>query len=140
VIRYLLDTNVVSELRKVKPHGAVVAWLASLRPEQILISAVTMAELQTGVKLTYRQDPVKASDIESWLMSLEMSFAFVPMDAACFKVWARLMAGRPDTLRVDAMIAATARVHGLTVATRNEKDFKHLGVEIVNPFQTIEPK
>jgi predicted nucleic acid-binding protein len=64
-----------------------------------------------------------------------MSFAFVPMDTACFREWSRLMTGRTSTLRDDAMIAATGRVHGLTVATRNERDFKHLGVEIVNPFK-----
>lgn len=135
MIRYLLDTNVVSELRKTKPHGAVLAWLSSLRPEQILIPAVTMAELQTGVELTRRQDPAKAQEIESWLLSLEMTFACVPMDAACFREWARLMTGRPDALRSDAMIAATARVHGFEVATRDESDFKHLGVKVVNPFK-----
>ena len=135
MIRYLLDTNVVSELRKTKPHGAVVAWLETLRVEQILVSAVTMGELQTGVELTRCQDATKAREIESWLISVEMTFAFVPMDASCFREWSRLMAGKPDALREDAMIAATARIHGFTVATRDEKDFKHLGVEIVNPFR-----
>jgi predicted nucleic acid-binding protein len=135
VIRYLLDTNVVSELRKTKPHGAVVAWLEILHVEQILVSAVTMGELQTGVELTRRQDPAKAREIESWLTSVEMSFAFVPMEPACFREWSRLMAGKPDALREDAMIAATARVHGFRVATRDEKDFRHLGVEIINPFK-----
>jgi predicted nucleic acid-binding protein len=136
VIRYLLDTNMVSELRKTKPHGAVVAWLKTLGVEQIFLSAVTMGELQTGVELTRRQDPTKAREIEAWLISLEMSFAFVPMDPACFREWSLLIAGKPDTLREDAMIAATARVHGFTVATRDEKDFKRLGVEIINPFKS----
>jgi predicted nucleic acid-binding protein len=135
VIRYLLDTNVISEARKTRPHGAVVAWMAVLRPEQIFLSAVTIGELQDGVELTRKQDVAKASEIEGWLSSLEMSFAFLPMDTACFREWSRLMAGRPDSLREDAMIAATARVHGFTVATRDEKDFKHLAVDIVNPFK-----
>jgi predicted nucleic acid-binding protein len=135
VIRYLLDTDVISELRKTKPHGAVVAWLETLRVEQIFLSAVTMGELQAGVELTRRQDAAKAREIESFLTSVEMSFAFVPMDPACFREWSRLMAGKPEALREDAMIAATARVHGLRVATRDEKDFKHLGVEIINPFK-----
>ena len=134
--RYLLDTNVISELRKSRPHGAVVAWLETLRAEQIFLSAVTMGELQTGVELTRRQDPTKAREIESWLTSVEMSFAFVPMDPACFREWSRLMAGKPDALREDAMIAATARVHGFEVATRDEKDFKQFGVEIFNPFKS----
>lgn len=133
--RFLLDTNVISEMRKIKPHGGVVAWLETLRVEQIFLSAVTMGELQDGVELTRRQDPAKAREIESFLTSMEMSFAFVPMDHACFREWSRLMFGKPDALREDAMIAATARIHGFTVATRDEKDFKHLGVEIVNPFK-----
>jgi predicted nucleic acid-binding protein len=135
VTRFLLDTNVISELRKIKPHGAVVAWLQAASVGQIFLSAVTMGELQTGVELTRRQDPAKAHAIESFLTSVELSFAFVPMDPACFREWSRLMAGKPDALREDAMIAATARVHGFTVATRDEKGFKRLGVEIVNPFK-----
>jgi hypothetical protein len=135
VIRYLLDTNVISEVRKVRPHGGVIAWLETLRVEQIFLSAVTMGELQTGVELTRKQDLAKAQELESWLTSVEMSFAFVPMDSACFREWSRIMAGKPEGLREDAMIAATARVKGLTVATRDEKDFRHLGVEIVNPFK-----
>ncbi len=133
--RYLLDTNVISELRKVRPHGAVVAWLETLRVEQIFLSAVTMGELQAGVELTRKQNADKAREIESWLTSVEMSFSFLPMDPACFREWSRMMGGKTDVLREDAMIAATARIHGLTVATREEKDFKRLGVEILNPFK-----
>jgi predicted nucleic acid-binding protein len=136
VTRYLLDTNVISELRKTKPHGAVVAWLETLGVEQIFLSAVTMGELQAGVEKTRRQDGLKAREIELWLTSVEMSFAFVPMDPACFREWSRLMAGKPDALREDAMIAATARVHGFTVATRDEKDFKRLAVNVINPFKS----
>jgi predicted nucleic acid-binding protein len=125
VTRFLLDTNVISELRKIKPHGAVVAWMETLRLDQIFLSAVTMGELQDGVELTRRQDPARAREIESFLTSVEMSFAFVPMDSACFREWSRLMAGKPNALREDAM----------TVATRDEKDFKHLQIEIFNPFK-----
>ena len=133
--RYLLDTNVISELRRTKPHGAVVAWLEHLRVEQIFLSAVTMGELQAGVELARSQNAAKAREIDSWLTSVEMSFSFLPMDPACFREWSRMMAGKPNALREDAMIAATARIHGLTVATRDEKDFKYLGVEIFNPFK-----
>jgi predicted nucleic acid-binding protein len=135
VIRYLLDTNVISELRKIKPHGAAVAWLETLRAEQIFLSAVTMGELQTGVELTRRQDSAKAQELDSWLDFVESTFTLVPADAACFREWARLMSGKSIALGSDAMIAATARVHRFSVATRNEKDFKHLGVEILNPFK-----
>ncbi len=135
MIRYLLDTNVVSELRKTRPHGGVVNWLADLSDEQIFISVVTLAELQTGIELTRRQDPAKAADIQSWLDSIEISFACVSMDAQCFREWARLMVGKPDGLREDAMIAATARVHGYEVATR-DSDFRNLGVKTINPFRS----
>lgn len=91
---YLLDTNVVSELRKQRPHGGVVAWLA----------------LVAG------------------------AYNVLPMDAATFRAWARLMHRTSETLYEDAMIAATAKVHGLTVATRNVCDFNALGLDVFNPF------
>jgi toxin FitB len=142
VTRYLLDTNVVSELRKHKPHGAVVAWMRALRPEQTFLSAVTIGELQAGVELTRRNDEAKAREIEHWLDSVEDSFATVPMDAACFREWARMMSGKSPELIEDAsieetMIAATARVHGLSVATRNERDFWQFEVGVFNPFEFI---
>jgi toxin FitB len=133
--RYLLDTNVVSELRKTKPHGAVVAWMETLRPEQIFLSAVTIGELQAGVELTRRNNAAKALEIENWLNDVEASFSSLPMDSACFREWARLMAGKARELIEDAMIAATARVHGLDVATRNERDFLVFHVGAFNPFE-----
>jgi toxin FitB len=133
--RYLLDTNVVSEMRKPRPHGAVVAWLASLRDEQALLPAVAMGELQAGIELTRRYDPAKANAIELWVDQLEASYQVLPMDAATFREWGRLMHGKSDQLIEDAMIAATARIHDLTVATRNEADFKHFNVEVLNPFK-----
>ncbi len=132
---YLLDTNVVSELRKPRPHGAVLAWLNHLPDQQVFLSAVTLGELQAGVERTRRQDSQKALDIESWIEQLAGSHQILPMDASCFREWARLMEGRPDHLLEDVMIAATARVHQLTVATRNERDFRTLGVELLNPFR-----
>ncbi|MGA7217086.1 MAG: type II toxin-antitoxin system VapC family toxin [Candidatus Sulfotelmatobacter sp.] len=118
MIRYLLDTNVISEVRKTRPHGAVTSWLETLQVEQIFISAVTIGELQTGVELTRKRDPDKAAEIESWLIAVEMSYVFVPMDTACFREWARMVNGRSADLHVDGMIAATARVHGFIRATK----------------------
>ncbi len=134
--RYLLDTNVVSELRKPRPHGAVVAWLKNQDEEQLFLSAVTMGELQSGIERTRRQDPAKAEDIESWADQLAASFQILPMDTLCFREWGRILDRKPDRLLEDAMIAATARVHGLIVATRNEADFKQLDVRILNPFKS----
>jgi predicted nucleic acid-binding protein len=135
VIRYLLDTNIISEIHKPKPHGAVVAWFGGLRDEQVCLSAVTLLELQQGIERTRKQDDIKAAAIEVWVDELEKFSIVLPMDGRCFRVAARVMVGKQEELFYDAMIAATARVHGLTVATRNEKDFKHLGVEIINPFK-----
>jgi predicted nucleic acid-binding protein len=134
VKRFLLDTNVVSELWKPKAHGAVVAWLNHLRDEQLYLSAVTLGELQAGIERTRAQDTKKAQEIESWVDQLAASIQVLPMDARCFREWARLMNGKSDTLLEDAMIAATARVHGLAVASRNERDFATLGVTLLNPF------
>lgn len=133
--RYLLNTNVISELRKASPHGAVVAWIKTLRSEQIFLSAVTMGELQAGVEATRKNDAAKAIEIENWLTLIETSFTALPMDSVCFREWARLLSGKSTHLMEDAMIAATARVHGLHVATRNERDFRHLQVTVFNPFQ-----
>ncbi len=133
---YLLDTNVVSELRKPKPHGAVVAWLQSIEDSHLFLSAVTLGEIQAGIELTREQDAAKATEIESWLELLAGAYNVLPMDAAAFRHWAKLMHRKSDTLYEDAMIAATAKAHGLTVVTRNAADFKALGVEIFNPFKS----
>lgn len=133
--RYLLDTNIISEVRKPKPHGGVLAWIEGLREDQLYISAVTMGELQRGVERIRSQDKPKALGIESWLDQLERTSNVLPMDAACFREWARLMEGKSEHLLEDAMIAATARVHGLKVATRNENDFGLFRVDLVNPFR-----
>jgi len=132
--RYLLDTNVVSEVRKRKPHGAVVAWLRGLREDQVFLSAVTLGELQAGIELTRAQDADKAGEIEAWTDQLGDSYQILPMDTSCFREWARLMHGKSDRLIEDGMIAATARIHDLIVATRNEHDFTPFGVRVLNPF------
>jgi len=134
MIGYLLDTNVVSELRKTKPHGGVMAWVRELREEQLYLSAVTMGELQAGVERVRRHDSSKAGEIETWVDQLAESSQVLPMDTKCFREWGLLMEGKPDGLMEDAMIAATARVHDLVVATRNERDFKRLEVRVLNPF------
>ena len=134
--KYLLDTNVVSELRKPRPHGGVVGWLNDQLDDQLFLSAVTMGQLQAGVERIRRQDSSKANEIELWADQLAASYQILPMDTACFREWGRLIDQRPDELLEDAMIAATARVHDLVVATRNEVDFRQLRVRILNPFKT----
>lgn len=131
---YLLDTNVVSELRRVRPHGAVVKWLAGVPAEQLYLSAVTIGEIQSGIERIRERDEAKAAEIENWLEKVLVSYGVLPMDAGAFRVWGRLMHRRSDTLSEDAMIAATAIVHRLKVVTRNVRDFADLGVEVVDPF------
>lgn len=131
---YLLDTNVVSELRKPKPHGAVLQWIQDVSDADLHVSAVTIGEIQAGIELTRDQDEPKAAELEQWLEMVSGTFNVVPMDAPAFRAWARLMHKASDTLYEDAMIAATAKVHKFTVVTRNVADFKHFGVAILNPF------
>ena len=100
MIRYLIDANVVSELRKPKPYRAAVAWLQNLELGQGFFSAVTFGEIQKGVELTRRQDPVKANEIEAWAAQLERTSEIFPMDAACFREYARLRYRRSDTLAI----------------------------------------
>lgn len=131
---YLLDTNVVSELRRPRPHQAVLRWIADVPPDQLYLSVVTIGEIQAGIELTREQDAAKAAELENWLDLVLASYNVLPMDAPAFREWARLMHRRSDTLSEDAMIAATAKVHNLTVVTRNVRDFSELGVELQDPF------
>jgi len=131
---YLLDTNVVSELRRIKPHGGVVNWIQSIDDSELFISAVTLAEIQAGIEITKEQDPAKAREIETWLDQVADTFQVLPMDGGVFRRWARLMHRASDTLYEDAMIAATALTHNLQVVTRNVADFKSFGVALLNPF------
>lgn len=133
---YLLNANVVSELRKPKPHGAVVAWMQSAADADLHLSAVTLGEIQAGIELTREQDRAKAAEIEAWANLLTASYNILPMDGETFRMWARLMHRTPDALYEDAMIAATAKVHQLKVATRNIADFGGFEVELLNPFDS----
>lgn len=131
---YLLDTNVVSELRRARPHAGVVRWLSTLAPDEISVSAVTFGELQRGVEAARRTDAPKAREIEVWLEEGIAALPVLAMDREMFREWARLMHRRSAAHLEDAMIAATARVRGLSVATRNVADFRPFAVPVFNPF------
>jgi toxin FitB len=136
---YALDTNVISELRRSSCHGAVRAWRDSVSRHSISIPAIVIAELQDGVELTRRQNPIKAIELDGWIDRLMKAYAVIPMDGVLFREWSRLMVGQPSHLIQDAMIAATARIHHLVVVTRNVKDFEPFNVHVFNPF-TGKPK
>lgn len=131
---FLLDTNVISELRRTRPHPAVLAWLRSVADEHLHLSAVTIGELQAGVEITRDQDPRKAAEIEAWVEQVAGTYNVLDIDARIFRLWARLLHRRSDKLIEDAMIAATAAVHNLLVVTRNVRDFEQLGARTLNPF------
>ena len=131
----MLDTNVVSELRRPRPHPSVLEWFSGVRPEDLFLSAVTIGEIQAGIEIARIQDPDKAAELEAWLDDYGLGdFDILMMDVAAFREWARLIQRQSDTLVQDAMIAAIAVVHRLTVVTRNVRDFERLGVAVINPF------
>ena len=133
---YLLDSNVISELRKTKPHGAVVAWFQATGSADIGIPSIVLTELQAGAEITRRQDAVKASQLEQWIDEVIRKWEIVPMDSAIARECARIMEGKSKVLFEDGLIAATARIRQLIVVTRNVKDFAHFGVQVLNPFLT----
>ena len=131
---FLLDTNVVSELRRPRPHGGVLAWIQNIDDAELYLASVTIGKIQSGIELTRDQDSAKADAIERWLDQVCNTFNILTMDGPAFRRWAQLMHRQSDTLYEDAMIAAIAKVHQLTVVTRNVGDFSHFEVPLLNPF------
>jgi hypothetical protein len=138
ILTFLLDTNVLSELRKIKPHGAVLAWYKSHSHTAFAVPALALYEIQAGAEVTRRQDAEKAREIERWAEALANDAVVLPLDGVSARESARLMARQSRLLIEDAMIAAIAKVNGLTVATRNTRDFERFAVPLVNPF--LHPK
>lgn len=136
---YLLDTNVVSELRKRdrgNPHLA--HWFAGVSDEEIFLSVLTIGELRKGIDSIQRRDPASASALNRWLRRLVDTFADRILDVTrpIAEEWGRLNV--PDPLPViDSLLAATAKVHGLSVATRNTRHIARAGVACINPFSPV---
>jgi len=132
---YLLDTSVVSEMRRPRPSPAVAAWITATPAAQLFLSAVTLGELLAGVEITRQRDREKAEAIEGWIDAVAAAHNVLSVDGIIFRRWAQLMHRRSSDLIEDALIAATALVHNLTVTTRNVRDFERLGVPVFNPFR-----
>lgn len=133
---YLLDTNIVSELKKTRPNPGVVAWRDSTSPDEHFLSVLVLGEIRRGVELLRPRDPVRAESIDAWLTSLSSTYEhrILPVDAGVTDAWGRLDV--PDRLPVvDGLLAATALVHDMILVTRNTADIRRPSVRMVNPFQ-----
>lgn len=132
---FLLDTNVVSEIRRGRdPH--VRAWAEALKDVELHLSVMTLGEIRKGIELLRRRDPTQAEVFARWLEDLHARFAerIVAIDARIAEEWGRLNAAATRNT-VDSLIAASARVHSLIVVTRNTNDFEGCGVPLLNPWQ-----
>lgn len=134
---YLIDTNVISELRKGdRAHKGVRRWFESLEPDEIFLSVLVTGELRRGIESIRRRDPRAASALDRWLKRVVASHEgrILPVDGPVAEAWGRLNV--PDPLPVvDGLMAATAKVHGLTLATRNIRDVERTAVSTLNPFE-----
>lgn len=133
---YLIDTNVISEVRKgtrCDPH--VAAWYASIADEDLFLSTLVLGEIRSGVERVRPRDPAKAEALEGWLRDVEIAFhgRILLVDAAVSDRWGRMNAIRPIPV-VDGLLAATAVANGLTLVTRNDRDVAGIGARVLNPF------
>ena len=133
---YLIDTNVLSETRKRQPAAGVVEWIAATPADRLHLSVLTLGEIEQGIaRIRGRGDRQQASALERWLQDLAAGFEdrVLPVTLPIAAAWGRQQYAKP--LRViDALIAATARAHDMTVVTRNVKDFELAGIQVLNPF------
>lgn len=132
---YVLDTNVISEVRKLRPHGGVLAWYRSVPAIWRYIPSIPLYEMQAGVELTREQNPRRAEEISRWIDEAEHQMQILPLDGPSARLAARLMHDHPSEMAEDAMIAAIARIRRMIVVTRNIKHFNYFDVPLINPFE-----
>ncbi len=133
---YLIDTNIISEIRKgSRCDGGVAAWYASVADDDLFLSVLVLGEIRKGVELARPRDPGKAVALERWLREVDTAFQgrVLGIDSAVSDQWGRMSAIRPVPA-IDGMLAATALVQGLTLVTRNDRDVVGLGAAVLNPF------
>jgi predicted nucleic acid-binding protein len=135
-VRYLIDTNVISEVRKGdRCNRRVASWYASIDDADIYLSVLVLGEIRTGIERARAKEPARSRALEQWLAAVEEAFAdrILPVDRGVADAWGQMRATR-SVPTVDALLAATAKVHRMTLATRNISDVSDLGADIVNPF------
>ena len=136
---WLVDTNIISEVRKgARCHLAVAAWWSGVEDRDLFLSTLTIGEIRRGVEAVRTRDPDKARALEAWLQAIMQAFGprILGIDAAVAESWGRISAIRSVPV-VDALLAATASMHGLVLVTRNANDVAGLGVRILNPFESV---
>ena len=137
---YLIDTNIISEVRKgQRCNTHVAAWYASIADEELFLSTLVLGEIRKGVELARARDPAEAAALERWLRQVEAAFdgRVLGIDNAVSDQWGRMSAIRPIPV-IDGLLAATAVTHGLTLVTRNDRDIAGVGAMVLNPFRTGE--
>jgi toxin FitB len=136
---YVLDTNVLSEFRRVTPNRNVLAWIASVPDHRIHLSVVVLGEIRRGARLRSRTDARAGQKLDRWLDELIDSYAFgdrlLPVNLEDALMWGRITADHKQLPEADALIAAQALARDWTVVTRNTKDFERTGVRLLNPFE-----
>jgi predicted nucleic acid-binding protein len=138
-LNVLIDTNVISEVRKGERCDAHVArWYDSIPDESLYLSVLVLGEVRNGIERARPKDAARARALERWLAAVRAAFAgrILPIDDAVAEEWGRMSAGRPVPV-IDGLLAATAKVHRLTLATRNTADVAGLGADVVNPFGPV---
>jgi predicted nucleic acid-binding protein len=136
-VSYLIDTNVISEVRKgARCDIHVSTWYASIADEDIFLSTLVLGEIRKGVERARPRDPAKAAALERWLLEVKAAFhgRVLGIDDAVADQWGRMSAIRPVPA-IDGLLAATALTHGLTLATRNDREVAGLGATVLNPFR-----
>jgi toxin FitB len=134
-VRYLLDTNVLSEVRRPQGDAGVKRWISSVPTEDLCLSVLTLGEVRRGIGLLSRRDPVQADLYETWLVTVLRYYAdrVLPVDATAAEEWGRMNVPDPISI-VDGLMAATAKVRNMTLVTRNTADVARTGVRLLNPF------
>lgn len=138
---YLIDTNVISELRKgIRCDSNLAAWYARIAAEDLYLSTLVLGEIRKGIERARPRDPAKAAALERWLTQVSAAFGsrVLGIDRMVADWWGRLSAIRPIPV-IDGLLAATAAANGMTLVTRNEGDVAGLGIAVVNPFVIDEP-